>query len=243
MRKTQHRNAMIKAEVRHWSDPNELASAVQKVLAPNKQSFESKLESIAVILAAFLKEKECPHPTEFCLFSGAYWCELPIGWEQMSDAEMRLAMKNATVGRGVAYIKQNFKLTDPESIAADICLRIYGYPRLSAEQRPEAAFHIGRLCQMLSGLAHLEIVERGKKNKEGNSRGGNETVKTQGHVEQRRRVVAAMEPRINGPKDVSSAAKYAADMGIGSSKGANRSIWYRYPELRSKKNRRILLQQ
>ncbi|WP_135503083.1 hypothetical protein [Roseovarius aestuariivivens] len=178
MRKTTHRNAMIKTEARHWSDPEELDAALREAFAPKKQSLEERFDYIEAIFASFLNEKGCPHPIEFCMFLGAHWCALPTGFDKMSDAEMRLAMKSATVGRGSAYIKQNFKLTDQEAIAADICLRIFGYPRLSAEQKPEAAFHIGRLSQLLSSLGHLKMVERGKSNRESTSRGGKNSEKT-----------------------------------------------------------------
>ena len=66
MRKTKYSNAMIKAEVWHSSDPDELSSALRESLAPKQQAIEHRLDNLAAMLAAFLKEKGCPHPIEFC---------------------------------------------------------------------------------------------------------------------------------------------------------------------------------
>lgn len=168
---------MIQAEVRRWSGSEEFTAAFQAKSGSKHETFEARLDMITSELSEFLKKNGLPYPLETCVYSGAYWCSMPDDWDDKDIISRCASIKSANVGLGVDYINRKFERTDPESIAADICLRIFEYKRLNAEKKPEAAFQIGRLTQLLSSLSHLSIVERGKKNKAATVSGGKSTGK------------------------------------------------------------------
>lgn len=228
MQKEVHKNAMFRAETEASTLRSEICHALAQMAGEKLIPFRQKLEQIERLVTEHLLAADFPDPHSLCLTNGEVWSPLPEDWEQRDRWHKSEAAVGATVMVGWAYIKKSAEPLSDIAVMAEISMQISVAKNSTTDAQLNAAFCIGRLLHVISSMVHLPMVERGKDNKSATRRGGKETGRARKDSERRARILQRMEELIADGHTVSRAAQIAAREGIGTSKGANKQIWYRH---------------